>query len=158
MVWQSGTKRAILVFSRCQQMPLLRQLWFLLILALGLIGNSSGRASAGNQEAVFELQINKFSAFINVKGDYRQKMLETFLFIVQGISLLPALLLSWSNSSRSSPSFEGPASKCQVVASFFEIAPLLFGYVTELPLMRVPINTMPFQWSWGAKLRWNDYP
>lgn len=83
-------------------------------------------------------------------------MLETFLFVLQGISLLPALLLSWSNSSRSSPSFEGPTSKCQVVA-LFEIALLLFGYVTGLPLMRVPIYTMPFQWSWGTKLKWNDY-
>lgn len=92
--WQLGTKRNILVYFRFQQMPLFRQLWFLLSLALGLIGNVSGGARAGNLEAVLELQISKFSAFINVKGDCRQNMLETFLFILQGWSLNALLLPS----------------------------------------------------------------
>lgn len=52
------------MYSRCQQMPLFRQLPFLLILALGLIGNGSGGARAGNLEVGLELQINKFSTFL----------------------------------------------------------------------------------------------
>lgn len=50
------------------------------------------------------------------------------------MSLLSALLLSWSNSRRCSTCFEEAASKRQAVASLFEITLLLlFGYVTELP-------------------------
>lgn len=45
-------------------------------------------------------------------------MLETFLFILQGISLLPALLLWWSNSSRSSLCFEGTSFQMSS-SSFF---------------------------------------
>lgn len=60
------------------------------------------KRKAGELEAVLELQIIEFSAFVNVKGDCRQNVLGTILrqklkcpsaSIRKGISLLAALLL-----------------------------------------------------------------
>lgn len=45
-------------------------------------------------EAVLELQINEFSAFVNVKADCRQNMLGASLCILKGRSLNALLLQS----------------------------------------------------------------
>lgn len=76
-------------------MPLFRQLNSAQSGFLGLIANSSVcEGKAVELEAVLELQINEFSAFVNVKADYRQNMLGASLCILKGRSLNALLLQS----------------------------------------------------------------
>lgn len=94
-VWQwglSGVYWCVPGVSRC----LCWGNWNLLSLALWVWQQRAlcARGKAGELEAALELQINEFSAFVNVKGDYRQNTLGTSLGILQGRSLNALLLHS----------------------------------------------------------------